>query len=299
MEPVEYPTHIQVFGSNNETSWDEMVDKNDVSWTLDPNNMRQPLNYHLDFTDPGKYRYVKVVFHKPTISGKIKEHWLHRTYCIGRVMKEDKHQDTLKVFPDQYTAHADTYMAAPLANLWLSDDSVAQVEYDCIKIRKFDPVSQQLKVIREIRPDGGCGAILSTVLDSGKNIWYWYNKGDAYETNSDDRDTIDGPHGYAVLAAQSSYTPKTVHVKFESSTVAYAGETMTLKVLVWIEDPMTEGEDKRVDGSVRLNISGGNAQFVESESDTIEVDVLAGQDTEVEFTADGPDRVHVQAYMLS
>lgn len=299
MEPEEYPTHIQAFGSDDELTWDELLDKNDVSWTLKPNDIRQPLSQYLDFTSPGKYRYVKIVFHKPAITGKIKEHWLHRTYCIGKVMLEDKHQDLLKVFPDQYVAHADSFMAAPLANLWLSDDSVAQVEKDVIRVRKLDPVSQQLRVIREIRPDGGTGTIISTVLDSGKNIWYWYNTGDAYETNSDDRDTIDGPHGYAVLAAQSSYTPKTVHVKFENPAVAYDGGTMTLKVLTWIEDPMAEGEDKRVAGRVRLNISGGNAQFVDSSSETVEVDVAEKQYTEVEFTADGPDRVHVQAYMLS
>lgn len=299
MEPSEYPTHIQAFGSDDELTWDELLDKNDVSWTLKPNDIRQPLSNYVDFTNPGKYRYVKIVFHKPAITGKIKEHWLHRTYCIGKVMLEDKHQDLLKIFPDQYVAHADSYMAAPLANLWLSDDSVAQVEKDVIRVRKLDPVSQQLRVIREIRPDGGTGTIISTVLDSGKNIWYWYNTGDAYETNSDDRDTIDGPHGYAVLAAQSSYTPKTVHVKFENPAVAYDGDTMTLKVLTWIEDPMAEGEDKRVSGRVRLNISGGNAQFVDSSSETVEVDVAEKQYTEVEFTADGPDRVHVQAYMLS
>lgn len=299
MEPAEYPTHIQVFGSNDELTWTEMVDKNDVTWTFDTESIRQPLSNHIDFTTSGKYRYVKVVFHKPVLSGKITEHWLQRTYCIGKVMFEDKHQDLLKVFPNQYVAHADSYMAAPLANLWLSDDSVAQVEKDCIKIRKLDPVSQQLKVSREIRPDGGTGTIISTVLDSGKNIWYWYNTGDAYETNSDDRDTIDGLHGYAVLAAQSSYTPKTVHVKFEDSAVDYTGSTMTLNVLVWIEDPMTEGSDKRVAGRVRLVLTGGNAKFTASDSDTIEVDVVAGQDTEVAFTADGPDRVNVKAYMLS
>lgn len=299
MEPVEYPTHIQAFGSNDELTWTEIADINNISWTFDKSEIRNFLVNHVNFTNPGKYRYVKIVFHKPTLTGKIKEYWLHRTYCIGDVWAAEKHQDLLKVFPDQYVAHADSYLAAPLANLWISDDSVAQVEQKCIKVRKLDPVSQHLRVIREIRPDGGTGNILSTVLDSGKNIWYWYNTGDTYETNSDDRDTIDGLHGYAVLAAQSSYSPKTVHVKFESSTVAYQGETMTLKVLVWIEDPMAEIPDKRVAGRVRLNISGGNAQFVSNNSNTIEVDVIAEQDTEVEFTADGPDRVHVQAYMLN
>lgn len=299
MEPTEYPAHVTISGSNDGSSWTEVLDDDALTWVLDPQNMRQPLSKHLDFDSPGKYRYVKVVFEKPSVTGKITEHWLQRTFCDGRFLTANKHQELFKIFPDSYIAHADTYMGAPLANLWLTDDSAAQVEYESIKIRKLDPVSQQFKVVREIRPDGGAGCILGTVLDSGKNIWYWYNTGDAYEATGDARDTVDGIHGYAVLAAQSSYTPKTVHVKFENSTVSYEGETLTLKLLTWIEDPMAETDDKRVAGKVRLTLSGGNAQFVDNNEATLEVEVDAGQYTEVEFTADGPDRVHVQAFMMN
>ena len=299
MDPSEYPSHIKVEGSNDNSTWTLMFEDNNMAWVLDPENMRQPLSKYIDFTAPGKYQYVKVTTYKPALAAPLKEHWLQRTYCYGWAFSADKHQDLFKIFPDQYMAHADTYLAAPLANLWISDDSVAQVEEKAIKIRKLDPITQQLRIAREIRPGNGTGNILGTVMDSGKNIWYWYSTGDAYEASNDAREVVDTLHGYAVLAAQSSYTPKTVHVKFEDSTVAYTGSIMTLKVFTWIEDPMADSDDKRVAGRVRLSLSGGNAQFTTNNESTIDIDVDAGQYTEVEFKADGPDRVHVQAYMLS
>ena len=299
MEDDELPKKITIKGSNDKSDWTMLADSKTVTWNLDENN---PYKGRIEFDTSGVYRYIKVIFHKPELDSdhKFVEHWLHRTHCsnmfdmsannsaeINRVAP----QITYKVKPDKYFVQCGHYFERPTANLWINDDTFAQVYPFGISIMKLDPITQSVKQIRGITPTGS-GYLLGALLDSSKNLWYWTN-------------TIRGmssiqtkTNAYVILSVQSSYSPNTVHVKFESSTALYEGTPITKKVAVWIEDPTVAGDNKKVAGKVKITLSGGGAKFVSNTEDTITVDTEEGQAKELEFTATGPARVTAKVFMV-
>lgn len=299
MEDDELPKKVTIKGSNDKADWTMLADSKAVTWDLDENN---PYKGRIEFDTSGVYRYIKVIFHKPELASdhKFVEHWLHRTYCSNMfdllladsaATNKVTPQITYKVKPDKYFVQCGHYFESPTANLWINDDTFAQVYPFGIGIMKLDPITQSVKQIRKITPTG-TGYLLGAILDSSKNLWYWTNT--IYGTSN----TSNNTNHFVILAVQSSYSPNTVHVKFESSTALYEGTPITKKVAVWIEDPTAAGDDKKVAGKVKITLSGGGAKFVSNTEDTITVETEDGQAKELEFTASGPARVTAQAVMV-
>lgn len=295
MEIDELPKRVVVSGSKDKADWTPMGDKNNIGWDKD-----DPYFARLTLDTPGTFRYIKLVFHKNQLpEDKVfTEHWLLRTHCAyGSITDTSEgsnqgiRQLLYKIMPDKYLVTTGFSFGFPLANLWLTEKSLAQVHGKFISVVEIDPISQAPVTTRTITPTGG-RYILGAVLDSGKNIWYWAN---SYETFSNE--PTDKVAGSAILAVHSSFSNTLVRVKFEKSVVDYAGSPLTLKVLAWIEDPSKVGENKKVAGKIKLVLSGGDAKFVANTSDTITVTTEDGQVSEQEFTAKGPDRVSVNAFL--
>ena len=154
----------------------------------------------------------------------------------------------------------------------------------------MDPIYQRVDTIRSI---SSAGYMLGAVLDSGRNIWYWTN--DTYGKTWDQNSPT--PIYHAILGVHSSFSPNTVHVRFENDVVEYGGSPTTIKAFVWVEDHTVDGENKKVSGQVKLVLSGGDAKFVSNTQDTLTITTEVGKESEVEITANGPDRVTVTAYM--
>ena len=299
MEDDELPKKITIKGSNDKSAWTVLADSKAVTWNLDENN---PYKGRIEFDTSGVYRYIKAIFHKPGLASdhKFVEHWLHRTHCSNMfdllladsaATNKVTPQITYKVKPDKYFVQCGYYFERPTANLWINDDTFAQVYPFGIGIMKLDPITQSVKQIRRITPTG-TGYLLGAILDSSKNLWYWTNT--IYGTSN----TSNNTNHFVILAVQSSYSPNTVRVKFESPTAIYDGTPLTKKVSVWIEDPTVAGDNKKVAGKVKITLSGGGAKFVSNTEDTITVETEDGQAKELEFTASGPARVTAQAVMV-
>ena len=298
MEDEELPKKITIKGSNDQSEWTTLSDNKAVTWNLGDD----PYKTRIEFDTSGVYRYIKVVFYKPELAPdhKFIEHWLHRTHICAFTdyLSSDGNstylspQITFKVKSDKYFIQCGHYFERPTSNLWLGDDTFAQVYPYSIGIMKMDPITQRVRNIRTTYPTGG-GYLLGAVLDSSKNLWYWSNTLTSNTTNNTTNATA-----YHTLAVQSSYSPVAVHVRFESPTAVYDGNTITKKLSVWIEDPTVLGDNKKVAGRVKVVLTGCMAKFVSNAEASTEVELEDGKDKELEFTAEEVGRVLASAYLL-
>ena len=290
MEAAELPKHVKIQGSVDKEDWTDVYENTNMVW-----DFQKLYRQRVNFTTPGIYRYLRVIFCKPDVTwDDITEYWLLNTAVAPGYTVP---QQLFKFKPDEALILTACDLYQPWATLWISDTTVATVHTESIAVRRLNPITQRMDAVRTITAPNG-NYILGTVLDSGKNIWYWTNTASSKDSAHDPDSVTGEPDGYCALCVHSSYSASTVHVRFENSTARYSGSPLTLKAFTWIDNPFVDGDDKRVAGQIKLVLSGGNAKFVSNGEDTITVTAEAGQDTEVEFTASGPDRVSITATLL-
>lgn len=291
MEDEECPKHVKIEGSTDKTTWATVYEEQNMTWSLDNLYRNQ-----VALSTPGTYRYLRVTFYKPQVSWEeLTEYWLLNTKSTPFATASD--QSLFKIKSGQCLVHTASALFRPVANLWLSNSSLASVQPQVIQVQKLNPISQQMEVTRNIAaPDNS--NILGSVLDSGKNIWYWINTASNAASAHNPLEVTGEPDGYCALCVHSSYSAETVHVKFQDSVAAYDGSPLLLRLSAWVENPMAEGANNKVAGEIKLTLTGGGAKFVTNGEDTITINTVAGAETELEFTASGPDRVSVTAVLL-
>lgn len=293
MDESELPKHIKVTGSNDKATWNDMHDQNPIVW-----EQEDLYRNRLMLDTPGTYRYIKATFYKPQIAPEgITEYWLLNTMIFNDNNYQPCNQGLFKIKSGEALIYTSSEMATPLANLWISDNSLARVQQKNIDIKRLDPITQSLATVRSIVAPNG-NDILGTVLDSGKNLWYWINTASSNAWNADPAVVAGKPDGYCALCVQSSYSVEAVKVKFDESVAKYEGSPLLLKLHTWIEDTTVTAGENKVAGEVKLTLSGGGAKFVSTGEDTVTVTVNAGEMAEVEFTASGPDRVSATATLI-
>lgn len=293
MEDDELPKHIKIEGSTDKETWATVYEAQDLTW-----DMQDLYRKRVMLSTPGIYRYFRVIFYKPTIPWtELTEYWLLNTKAVSLTSSTQSDQSLFKIKSGEALVHTASDVYAPVANLWLSDSSLATVHSQSIVVRKLNPLSQKMEITRTLAAPNN-NSILGSVLDSGKNIWYWTNTASNIASAHNPVEVTGEPDGYCALCVHSSFSAETVHVKFQASAVEYDGTPMLLKLSTWVENPMAEDADKRVSREVKLTLTGGSAKFVSNGEDTITVTTTAGADTELEFRASGPDRVSVVATLL-